>query len=64
VLGKVSEYLEAGVSVVCVLDPEPQTVHIFRAAQQQPVQLLNEDEDFTVPELLGDFRVPVRKFYE
>ena len=62
VLGKVAEYLDAGVSVVCVLDPEPQTVHLFRA--DQPVQLLNEDEDFAVPELLHDFHVAVRKFFE
>ena len=59
---KVAELLCAGVTAVCVLDPEPQTVHIFRA--DQPVQILNEDEDFTLPEILGDFRVPVRKFYE
>ena len=62
VLEKVAELLEAGVSVACVLDPEQQTVLIFRA--DQPVQLLNADEDFTVPEILGDFRVPVRKFFE
>jgi len=62
ILEKVAEYLQAGVSIVCVADPEPQTVHIFRA--DQPVQLLNEDQEFVLPELFPDFRVPVRKFFE
>ena len=31
ILKKVHEYLEAGVTVVIVLDPEPRTAHIFHA---------------------------------
>lgn len=61
-LGKAAEYLEAGVTLVCVADPEPRTIHVYRA--DQPVQVLTPDQDFTLPELFPDFRVSVRKFFE
>src|SRR5262249_15506388 len=33
ILTKVDEYLRAGVTVVVVLDPEPETAHVFRSDQ-------------------------------
>ena len=51
------EYLEAGVGVVVVLDPEPRTAHIFRA--DRAPQQLGPDDELTLPEILGDFRVKV-----
>jgi Uma2 family endonuclease len=60
-LAKVAEYLEAGVRVVVVLDPEPETAHLFFA--DRPARVLAADEEWAVPELLGDFRVPVRRFF-
>jgi Uma2 family endonuclease len=62
VLAKVVEYLNAGVAVVCVLDPEPETALLFFA--DRPARVLAADEEWAVPELLGDFRVPVRRFFE
>lgn len=62
VLAKVAEYLNAGVAVVCVLDPEPRTAHLFFA--DAPARTLAADEEFALPELLGDFRVAVRLFFE
>ena len=61
VLAKVAEYLNAGVAVVCVLDPEPETAHLFFA--DRPALVRTADEEWAVPELRGDFRVPVRRFF-
>jgi Uma2 family endonuclease len=61
ILAKVNEYLDAGVRVVIVLDHEPESAYIFRA--DQPPQALGSDEELMIPELLGDFRVPVRRFF-
>jgi Uma2 family endonuclease len=62
VLLKVTEYLEAGVLKVVVLDPRSRNAHIF-AADEEPMVLGPEDE-LTVPELLGDFRVAVHRFFD
>lgn len=62
ILAKVAEYLNAGVLAVCVLDPEPQTIHVF--SSDRPARILTVDEELTLPEILGDFRVLVRRFFE
>jgi Uma2 family endonuclease len=62
ILAKVVEYLDAGVSVVCVLDPGPQTIHVYRA--DQPAQLFSENDELVLPDVLGDFRATVRRFFE
>ena len=59
---KVGEYLNAGVAVVCVLDQQTRTAHLFEA--DQPPRALPEDEPLTFPGILGDFRAPVRQFFE
>jgi len=61
-LVKVNEYLEVGVTAVIVLDPEPRTAHIFRA--DRAPQQLGPDHDLTVPDILGDFRVKLARFFE
>jgi Uma2 family endonuclease len=55
VLDKVSEYLNADVRVVVVLDPEPQATHVFSA--DDPPRTLTTQEDLILPEILDDFRV-------
>jgi Uma2 family endonuclease len=62
VLEKVAEYLKAGVTVVGVLDPGQTTLHLFRDCE--PTRILNPDDEFTLPEILGDFRVRVRDFFD
>lgn len=62
VLAKVTEYLNAGVVVVLVLDPDARTAHVFRA--DQPPQVLQADDELTVPDLLGAFRAAVRRFFD
>jgi Uma2 family endonuclease len=58
---KVKEYPDAGVGVVIVLDPDPEKAHVFRP--DQPPRELGPDDELTVPDLLGDFRVAVRRFF-
>src|SRR5262249_19661298 len=59
---KVAEYLNAGVSVVCVLDDEPPTAYVYAA--EQPVRILNADNELTLPDILPGFSVRVRRFFE
>jgi Uma2 family endonuclease len=62
VLAKVAEYLEAGVSVVCVLDQISETVQVF-GNEELPHTLHNSDE-LHLPDILGDLRVVVQRFFE
>jgi Uma2 family endonuclease len=62
VLAKVVEYLNAGVNVVCVLDPVSQTAHVFSA--DQPNRVCTAEQELTLPEVLGDFRAVVARFFE
>lgn len=62
VMAKASEYLEAGVVVVCVLDPKTATVTVYRVEEIN--QTLEGDDELHLPEVLGDFRVAVRRFFE
>jgi Uma2 family endonuclease len=60
-LAKVAEYLNAGVSVVVVLDDEESRAHIFTSDRNQ---ILGGDEELTSPEILPGFSVAVRRFFE
>jgi hypothetical protein len=60
--GLLAEYLEAGTTVVLVLDDRRRMAHLCRA--DGTVRLLAADEYLTIPDLLGDFRVPVGRFFE
>lgn len=62
VLKKVTEYLKAGVKVVCVLDPDDETLCVYR--DDKPEVTLNSNDDFIVPDPLGDFSCRVAKFFE
>ncbi len=59
---KVGEYLDAGVVAVCVLDPQSEALTIYR--DDEFPRVLTADDDLALPDLLGDFRVPVREFLE
>lgn len=62
ILTKVAEFLNGGVSAVCVLDLSTQTVRVYDP--DQPERTLTTDTELTLPEVLGDFRVVVRRFFE
>jgi Uma2 family endonuclease len=61
VMIKVAEYLAAGVNVVCVVENAKQRVHVFPG--EQAPRLVAADEELTLPEVLGEFRVPVIDFF-
>ena len=62
VMVKVIEYLDAGVTAVCVLDPGVEGARVYVLAQQDRV--ITADQDLTLPEVLPDFRVPLRLLFE
>ena len=59
---KVAEYLNAGVLVVCVIDPETQTVRLYYP--DHPERILAPDDDLTFPECLPGLLVPIRSLFE
>jgi Uma2 family endonuclease len=60
-MAKVSEYLDAGVSVVCVLD-ERSASALVCLPEEMPVPLRG-DEEFHLPDILGELRIPVSRFF-
>jgi Uma2 family endonuclease len=62
ILAKVTEYLGAGVTAVCVLDEVPRTLTVYR--DDRPPEPMGPDADFSLPDILGDFRVRVGRFFE
>jgi Uma2 family endonuclease len=59
---KITEYLSAGVSTVVVLDPGPETAHVF-SADDAPKVLTAEDE-LVLSGILEEFRVRVGEFFK
>jgi len=62
VLAKVAEYLDAGVSVVCVLDDATETAHVY-TADQSP-RTVTADQKLALPDVLPGFEVVVRRFFQ
>ena len=62
VLAKVAEYLDAGTTIVLVLDDPCRLAHLYRA--DGTTRLLGSDEELTIPDLLGDFHVRIGRFFE
>ena len=62
VLAKVAEYLEVGTTMVLVLDDQRRQAHVYRA--DGATLILDADEEVALPDLLGEFRVPVARFFE
>lgn len=61
-LAKASEYIEAGVIVVVLLDPQKRSAWVIRE-DEEPLRLGSDDE-LTVPDLLPEFRVRVGAIFE
>jgi Uma2 family endonuclease len=59
---KIAEYLKAGVLLVCVVDPDTDSVQVH--SPDKPTRVLQRDEALTLPEVLPDFHVTVREFFE
>jgi Uma2 family endonuclease len=62
ILAKGAEYPRAGVKTVCVLDDETKAVHVFHA--DRPSQIFASTGQFSVPDILPDFQIPVARFFD
>jgi Uma2 family endonuclease len=62
IINKVNEYLNAGVTLVCVLDEQTAMAHVF-AADRPPI-IVPADGDLDLSEVLPGFRGPLRRFFE
>lgn len=62
ILRKVGEYLNAGVSIVAVADPDRRTVHLFHA--EQPSEVLTANMQLTFPDVLPGFEITVGELFE
>jgi Uma2 family endonuclease len=60
-LGKVHEYLQIGVSTVCVLDDETGEAQVF---DDKGITVLSGDDEITFPQILPGFRARIRQFFE
>jgi Uma2 family endonuclease len=58
---KIGEYLAAGVLAVVVVDPNTETVSVYRDAGQQ---ILTTADTLTLPDVLPGIAVPVKAFFE
>jgi|SRR5581483_27149 len=61
-LGKVLDYLRAGVAAVVVIDPKTESASVFRPGERQDV--FEKDQTLTLPDVLPGFEVPVARFFE
>ena len=61
-LQKVAEYLRAGIAVVCVLDPDEESAHLFYT--DKPDVILRSAAELKIPEVLPGFSVQVGKLFE
>jgi Uma2 family endonuclease len=59
---KTTEFLNAGVTTVCLLDPTTQAIYAYN--NDLPDRVFKAEEELTLPEVLADFRAPVRLFFE
>jgi Uma2 family endonuclease len=59
---KASEYLEAGVTVVVVIDPDTESLAVYRE-DEFPIRMHNSDE-LTLGDVLPGFSVRVSQFFE
>ena len=59
---KIAEYLKAGVLVVCVVDPDTDSVQVHYP--DKAARVFQADDELVLPEVLPDFRVTVRELFE
>ncbi|SFH85516.1 Uma2 family endonuclease [Planctomicrobium piriforme] len=61
VYSRIAEFLEIGVSVVCLVDPDEEAVRTYHDIQ--PPARFAGDELVTFPELLPGFETPASRFF-
>lgn len=60
-LAKVAEYLNAGVAVVLVLDPERRSAHLHEGSQ--PTRILGEGDELDLDRVLTGLRIPMSRVF-
>jgi Uma2 family endonuclease len=60
-LMKVADYLDAGVKVVCVIDPDQHSISVFRIDGSNAV--LHDSDILTLPSILPGFELPLAKLF-
>ena len=60
-LGKVAEYLAAGVKAVCLLEPDDERLTIY--TERGPARQLGAHDRFELPAVLGGFSAEVSEFF-
>src|SRR5581483_3544133 len=61
-IAKMLEYITAGVSVVVILDAKTESASVFRSDDRQDI--VESNDELTLPDVLPGFSVPVKKFFE
>lgn len=61
-MGKMLEYLAAGVDVVVILDPKTRSASVYRGEDRQDI--FESTDELTIPDVLPGFAVPVARFFE
>lgn len=61
ILAKVAEWLDAGVSVVCVADQMTESVHVYQA--EESVRIFTAEQELQLPPPLTEWRVKVGSFF-
>jgi Uma2 family endonuclease len=59
---KVSEYLDAGVRAVCIVDDDTRSVHVFRP--ERPIDVFKAADEFVLSDVFRDFCVKIERFFE
>lgn len=62
ILKKITEYFDAGVLVVCTIDPELKTVQIHSG--DASARTLRADDQFELPDILPGFTCRVSEFFD
>jgi Uma2 family endonuclease len=62
IIGKVLDYLKAGVRAVVVFNPEKQAVAVYRENADE--EHFTIEQELTIGDVLPGFTVPVRQLYE
>jgi Uma2 family endonuclease len=60
---KVQEFLDAGVELIWVINPEQRTVEIHRAKDPTKVDVLREHQELDGENILPGFRLPIRNLF-
>lgn len=60
-IAKMLEYLNAGVQAVAIIDPEVESVVVYR--QKKRPETFEKGQTLVIPDILPGFEVPVAKFF-